>query len=276
VVKKVINLWALYARIDIMWLLKDFKNFFMCTVTDMVINLASITGVWLIAERFAGIGGLGKYQIIFMLGYSLAVGGVMNMMFNMNILYISRRIGRGQLDHLLIQPQPVWMSLLTEGFVPFSGSGVLLSGAGVLAYSLHKLEWTVSPLWLALLFICILLSSLVSLSYSFLWGSMAFYAPVAAEEVCTSISDLFSTLRNFPLGGLGKLWQTIMVSVLPVGLCAWYPSIALNHAEASAGVFVLAVLAAVYFALALIVFKRGMKHYVTKGSYRYHDRGHRR
>ena len=270
-----LRLWAFYARMDALWLLKDFRSFALYTVTDMIVNLASVAGVWLMAERFAGIGGWGKHQILFMLGYSLTVSGIMNMFFNWNIQYISRRIGRGQLDHVLIQPQPVWMTLLTEGFVPASGSGVLLTGAGLLVYSLFKLQWSISPVWLGALGVSLLLSTAVNLTYSFLWGSLAFYAPAAAEEVCTSVIDLFSTLRNFPLNGMGKLWQAIMVTVLPVGLCAWVPSLSLQYGRVYAGFFGVLLFAVIYLLLTWIVYRRGMKHYVTKGSYRYHDRGHR-
>ena len=42
-----------------------------------------------------------------------------DMFFGYNVRFISRRLGRGQFDHTLIQPQPVWMALLTEGFNPF-------------------------------------------------------------------------------------------------------------------------------------------------------------
>ena len=67
-----------------------------------------------------------------MLGYAALVRGLLDMGFSYNVLHISRRIGRGQMDHTLVQPQPVWMGLLTEGFMPFSGSWSLFTGIGIL------------------------------------------------------------------------------------------------------------------------------------------------
>ena len=74
--------------------------------------------------------------MLFLLGYALLVRGVIDTFFNYNVAFISRRIGRGQLDHMLVQPQPLWMALLTEGFAPFSGSGMLAArprSAGLVA-----------------------------------------------------------------------------------------------------------------------------------------------
>jgi ABC-2 type transport system permease protein len=276
VVRRIFRLWALYARMDVMWFFKDFKNFAVCTITDLIINLASVTGVWLLSERFAGIGSLGRPQILFMLGYSLTVSGIHNMFFNWNISHISRRIGRGQLDHVLIQPQPLWMSLLTEGFIPASGSIVLVTGAGFLTYASVQLGWIGNAAGILLLPAGLLLSTAVNLSYSFLWGCIAFYAPVAAEEVCTSIMDLFSGLRHFPLGGLGKIAQALLVSILPVGLCAWYPAVAFTTGRMLAGVGVMLAVTVILVTVTAILFGKGMEHYVQVGSYRYHDRGHRR
>lgn len=259
-----------------MWLFKDFTNFTVFTVTDLIINLASVTGVWLLSERFTGIGSLGRPEILFMLGYSLTANGINNMFFNWNISHISRRIGRGQLDHVLVQPQPVWLSLLTEGFIPASGSIVLAAGAGVLIYAACQLGWTDNPWGLLLLPVSLLLSTAVNLAYSFLWGCTAFYAPVAAEEVCTSIMDLFSGLRHFPLGGLGKIPQALLLSVLPIGLCAWYPAVVFTTGRLLTGVGLMLAVTAALAAITIILFRKGMEHYVRVGSHRYHDRGHRR
>ena len=107
---------------------RDFRFFLINIVSDIILNLAGVTAVFLLAERFEGIGLWSRDQIIFMLGYAALVRGFLDMGFSYNVLQISRRIGRGQMDHTLIQPQPVWMGLLTEGFMPFSGSWSLFTG----------------------------------------------------------------------------------------------------------------------------------------------------
>jgi len=100
---------------------RDLKTFLSWTVADGLLNIAAVSGMLLLAQRFAGIGPWTKYQVIFLLGYGAFTDGLVGTFFNYNVSFISRRIGRGQFDHTLIQPQPIWMSLLTEGFSPPSG-----------------------------------------------------------------------------------------------------------------------------------------------------------
>src|SRR5262245_56329604 len=111
---KLFRLWGLYARMDLLWVTRDLKMFLIWYTSDMVFSVASITGMLLLAERFSGIGDWNQAQIVFMLGYAAVAAGLVEVFFGYNVCMISRRLGRGQLDHTLIQPQPLWLSLLTE------------------------------------------------------------------------------------------------------------------------------------------------------------------
>ena len=120
--KGVFRLWKLYARMDLNWLLQDKATVLLVVITETLSNLSGMAGVLLLAVRFGGVGGLTADEILFMLGFFELADGLGWMLFgNYNVIHISRRIGRGQVDHMLIQPRPLWMQLLTEGFMPFSG-----------------------------------------------------------------------------------------------------------------------------------------------------------
>src|SRR5579859_2002662 len=149
--RKLPRLWVIQARLDLIWVLRDVKMFLMWTFADSVMTVAGVTAMWLLSERFGGIGHWTRLQVLFLLGYGAVVTGIVDTFFGFNVSYISRRVGRGQLDHTLIIPQPVWVSLLTEGFVPFSGSAILLPGAALLTWATHRLHLVSVPGWLALL-----------------------------------------------------------------------------------------------------------------------------
>ena len=109
---------ALYARMDWLFLTRDPASFLMWNVSDVVLSIASVAAMFLLAARFSGIGAWSQPQIVFMLGYAALVEGLVNLFFGYNVSFISRRLGRGQLDHTLIQPQPLWMSLIDGGIQP--------------------------------------------------------------------------------------------------------------------------------------------------------------
>jgi len=273
---RLLRLWRMYAALDFTLIMANMKLALVWYFSDMVINLASVTALLLLAERFAGIGAWTKDQVIFMLGYATTVSGLMNVLFGYNVLIISRRLGRGQLDHTLIQPQPIWVSLLTEGFMPFSGSSVLLPGIGLLAWSASRLSLAITPGWLALLLLNLAASSAILVSFSFLTGSLAFWAPRAAEEISSSSTRLLTQLKVFPLDGLSPALLGGLLSVLPVGFLAWYPSRALLGLNSASWAGWSTPLAALIFAAATsLIFGKGMRHYGRTGSQRYSNLGHR-
>ncbi|MDQ2995659.1 MAG: ABC transporter permease [Chloroflexota bacterium] len=266
----------MYAVLDFTFLMADLKLALTWYISDGIVNLASVTATLLLADRFAGIGVWGRYEVVFMLGYATVVSGLMNMLFGYNVLTISRRLGRGQLDHTLIQPQPIWLSLLTEGFMPFSGSPMLLPGVALLAWSASKLSLAITPGWLALLALNLAASSVIVLAFSFLWGSLAFWAPRAAEEISSSSIRLLYQLKGFPLDGLGPLLLSGMLTVLPVGFVAWYPCRALLGLDPSGWARWMTPLAALIFVIITSwIFRKGMRYYGSTGSQRYSSLGHR-
>jgi len=114
---------------DVLYLARGAQVALTYYISDLLIGLAAVTATFLLAQRFDGIGNWSRPQVLFMLGYALLVRAVIATFFNYNLAFISRRIGRGQLDHLLIQPQPLWTSFITEGFAPVTGTGMLLPAA---------------------------------------------------------------------------------------------------------------------------------------------------
>ena len=273
---RLLRLWRMYAALDLAFLIADLRLACLYISADLITNVAAVTGMLLLAERFAGIGPWSQQQVIFLLGYAALVGGLVNTFFGYNILVISRRVGRGQLDHSLIQPQPIWLSLLTEGFTPFSGSAMIIPGLVLLGWGGVGMGLTVTPGWLAMFALNLLGSAGAVLAFTFLWGSLAFWAPRATEEISSSALTLLDQLKAFPLDGMGPLLLGSLLSVVPVGFVAWYPSRALLGIDSAPwAAWVTPVAALVLGALATFCFQQGMKRYVRTGSQRYSTFGHR-
>ena len=199
-----------------------------------------------------------------------------------NTSMISRIIGRGQLDHVMIQPVPLWAELLAQGFSPLSGSSMLVCGIGLTAYAVRRLPLSATLPWLLLLLIYAVSSTILVLSVMVLLSCAAFYAPAAAEEIAQTGRDLFTSLKTYPLGTMNHSVKRLFLTLLPVGLAAWFPSELLLKAG-NGGLSAVLLLQACYLpaaALALslftiYVFKKGMKYYAVNGSPRYSGFGHR-
>ncbi|HLZ28168.1 MAG TPA: ABC-2 family transporter protein [Chloroflexota bacterium] len=275
--RRLVRLWALYGRMDLLFFARGPHTALPWYLSEVVVALAAVTATFLLAERFDGIGTWTRPQVYFLLGYALLVHGLIETFFSYNIAFISRRIGRGQLDHMFIEPLPLWMILLAEGFAPVGATSSLLPGVGLLLWAASQLHLAVGVAWWGLFLVNVVASMAVVLAFAFAWGSLAFWAPRAAEELNSSTYELSHQLAPFPLDGLSGIALASLVTVVPVGLVAWYPSRILLGLEAPPWAPALLPAAALAFvALATWIFRRGLRNYGRTGSTRYSDSGHRR
>ncbi len=275
--KGLFRLWKLYARMDLIWLLQDKATVLLVVITETLSNLSGMAGVLLLAVRFGGVGGLTADEILFMLGFFELADGLGWMLFgNYNVIHISRRIGRGQVDHMLIQPRPLWMQLLTEGFMPFSGCHGVFIGVILTGIAVARLDIALSPVWFLLLLYYLVIHIVLRLSQSFLYGSAAFYKSVACEEISSMILDMNNQLGRFPLFGLPGWLGTLLHTVLPIGLLAYFPALALlkDLGKPTELAFPF-VVASLFLTAALICFKKGLSHYAKYSCNRYKEMGHR-
>lgn len=274
---RIARLLALHARMDLLWVARSPRVAAAWYAAEAIVHTGLVASTFLLAERFDGIGPWSRDQVLFFLGYALVARGLVDVGFGWNVAFVSRRIGRGQLDHTLLQPQPLWMALATEGFSPASGSGMVLAGGAALAVAGSRLGFVAGVGDIAWLGVELLASTALILAFSYLWACLAFWAPRSAEEINSSTMRLLDQLRGLPLDGLGPAMTSVLVSAVPVGLVAWVPCRALLAEAPSAAELAAAPLAALAFALSTAaVFRRGLRQYGRIGSTRYLALGHRR
>jgi len=274
-IKILFRLYGQYAKMDLLWLLRDTRYFLLQLVSDAVTGICTVTGVFLLSVSFGDFSGMSREEILFMMGYSVFLDGIYTVFFiGNNTSMVSRIIGRGQLDHIMIQPVPLWTQLLAQGFSPFSGSPLLILGTGLSWYGAVRAGVAISPGWILLFLFYSVCSCLIMLSFLYLLSCTAFYSPAAAEEIAGTVRDLFSSLKTYPLGKMNKTVRGIFLTVIPIGLASWLPSLILLRTGEKGGFYIPAA-AAVLFTIALLFFKKGLKHYVLHGSPRYTGFGHR-
>jgi ABC-2 type transport system permease protein len=273
----ILRLYLLYAKMDLAWVLRDTKYAMMALLADTISNVSSVFSVFMLAWRFDGVGGMSKYEVLFMLGYITIMTGVILTFWSNNISHISRRIGRGQLEHMMIQPLSLPVQLITEGFYPFSGSSNLITGSVVMIIALNNLGITVTWWWVGSLILNLMITTLIILSQSYIFSSAAFYAPVAAEEISSYVIDLGGELSKYPLSGMPRGLAMPLLTILPTGLLGWFPTLALLGRPPLELPYIFPVTIAIaLFLIAQFTFRKGLKHYVKTGSNRYLPYGHRR
>ena len=275
--RRVIGLLAISAKIDLVWLLRDTKYAIAGISADIVSNIATVAGVYMIALRFGGIGGISVDEILFMMAYSTLVTGIFVLFGSGNNIHISRIIGRGQLEHLFIQPLPLPVQLLTNGFSPFTGSGNFITGMVLLVIAIQRLHLPISLWWFLALAANLAITMAIIVARSYLVSSLAFYAPVSAEEISSTAIDGTWFLSTFPLSGMPVFIQIPLLTIMPEGLMAWFPSLSLLGRPPLRLTGYYPMIYAMLLALtAGYIFRKGLRHYVQNGSNRYVPYGFRR
>ncbi len=271
------RLFAISAKMDLLWLLRDSKYAAIGILSDLIAGVATAAGVLLMALRFGGIGDMSADEVLFMLAYSNIVTGLYYIFCGSNNGHISRIIGRGQLDHLHIQPLSLKVQLLTSGFMPFSGSANLLVGAALLGVAARRLALPASLPWIACLVFYLFLTLAVIIALSYLFATVAFWAPVAAEEISSYVINATGRISTYPLSGMPKALQWSLMTLLPTGLMAWFPALSLlgkppmGLPGAYLPLFTLSLCLLAGFA-----FRKGLHYYAKKSSNRYLPYGYRR
>lgn len=275
--KQLGRLYRLYARMDLSWFLQDTRTCLIVIFAEWIGSIAGISGVLLLSVRFGGVGGLSTDEMLFLLSLSMLGDGVMSLFFSgFNTAHISRRLGRGQLDHMLIQPVPLWMQLLAESFLPVTSNSQLIFGIALMGFTLPKLSLALGVGWWLLLVGFLLVRVVLTLSLSYLVGVSAIWQPVACEEISSVMLELCGSLTSYPLAGLPAPLMLVLETVLPIALMVYLPALTLLGKAGGFLEWVWPFLLSVVFAsAATFAFRKGLKHYAKVGSRRYRNMGFR-
>ena len=273
-IRRYFELLKIYARMDLASLMRDMKFMAVVITADIVSNISSISGIFLLAWKFGGIGGMDRFEVLFMLAYGNIVMGFLNMMGGCNALFPSRIIGRGQWEHMFIMPLPYAVQL-TVGIFPFTGSSNLLSGIALLCVAVHNMDAVLPWWWLGALVFQLIVSMVIVVSLSYLFSSLAFYAPVQCEEISSTVIYSIEHTRTFPLSGMPLYIKYPLLTIFPAGLMAWFPTMIILGKTFVFANFYPAIFALIISFTSAYFFKKGFKFYVKKGINRYVSGGHR-
>jgi ABC-2 type transport system permease protein len=274
-VKRLLGLFSICMKMDLGALLRDTKFMIIAVIADIFADVSAISGIFLLAWKFDGIGGLDRYEILFMLAFGGIVHGMMAMFGQPNANVPSRIIARGQWEHMFIMPLPYGIQLIA-GFFPFTCSGGFISSVILMAVAVNNLSAALAWWWILLLIVNIFVGMVIVLGVSYLVSSFAFYAPVQCEELSSRTRDSLEYTGTFPLSGMPLYMKIPLLTIFPAGLTAWLPTLIILGKTPKLANLYPVIFAALVSLAASYFFKKGFRYYVKKGINRYHSMGHRR
>ena len=175
---------------------------------------------------------------------------------------------------MFIMPLPYGVQL-TVGIFPFTGSGSLLTGIAILCVAVRHLETHLPWWWPIALILLLAISMIIMTALSYLFSSLAFYAPVQCEEISSTVIYSMEHTMTFPLSGMPRYIRYPLLTIIPAGLTAWLPTMILLGKATTPECFYPALFALLVSLAATYFFRKGFRYYVQKGINRYVSGGHR-
>lgn len=237
------NLRAAYALRGSFWL----------SVAFMILNNLIFFTVWLIYfHRFETVNGWNLADMSLLYGIVsfawglevAAAGGLRN---------LAQTISDGDLDGFLVQPKPALLYVAASRSFP-SGFGDMLSGTFLIAMSGY-----VSPASAPLIVLVLASSCVIFCATSVIAHSLAFWLG-AINSLAREFSDFLIMFSGNPQTIYTGFLRVLLFTILPAGFIGYLPVEAIRAlapgklAGALAG-------AAIYGALALWTFRRGLARY---------------
>jgi len=226
----------------------------------MTVNLLLIAVIY---QHTATIAGWNEYQMILLVGTSLLVQRLLMGFFWTNLFEMARNIRTGAFDFFLAQPgHPLFMASTRK----LDPDGLLNSfvAVGVIIYAARKLGLHPSG-WDLVLYAGMILAGLV-IHYSILVLTMSLtFWLKSAQGIEGSYFTLaeFGRLPREAFHGIGRL---LFVWLLPVVVVSNGPARTLLHGFQPRWTLWLLAFAAIWLALAVTVFNRGLRRYASASS----------
>jgi ABC-2 type transport system permease protein len=171
------------------------------------------------------------------------------------VLHLGRFIDEGDLDTLLTQPRPVLLYAVGMRSQP-AGVGDLISGLIFIAWS-GQVAWQMVPLLVA----AIVASAVVAVASAVVFFSLAFWLG-KIETAARLLWDLLITFSLYPEPLFGGLLRVALFTILPAGFVGYVP-VRLLQTPSLLHLFLLAIGAGAYLAVAVLVFDRGLRRYAS-------------
>lgn len=250
-VKDQIKVIFLFLKYNIMKQMTN-KVTFITNIVFMILNNASFIIQWIILFSLKEeIGGYTIRQVILLWGMASSVYGLAHLVFH-KAFEISDFIMNGKLDAFLVQPQNVFLSVVTSE-TSISAIGDLIYGyICVCIYGL-----TIKNLILFTIFT--LTGGMILAAFASMIGCISFWI-VKGDILADSLTGIMVNLATYPGTIFKKAVKIILYTVIPVGIANYMPVDTILNFNVINFIIIIGFAIAITL-LAFFVFNRGLKRY---------------
>lgn len=258
-----LQIWLASARYSLTRTLMFRFDFFLWSTVELVwmaVNLLLITVIYGHTDQIAG---WTKYELMLLVGTAMLVQRLLFGFFWSSLFETARNIRSGHFDFFLAQPGNIMFMATTRKIDADSLINSFVA-MGVVIYAVTQLQLHPSVLDIALYVVMVLCGLLIHYSALVLTVALAFWI-TSAQGIEGSYFTLFEFSR-LPRQAFKGIANVIFVWALPAVIVSNIPAETLLHGVTPLNLLWLFATAVFWFAIAVIVFHRGLRRYSSASS----------
>ncbi|HET9988855.1 MAG TPA: ABC-2 family transporter protein [Kofleriaceae bacterium] len=260
--REALALYGRYVAISLRAQLVYRATFVMKTVGYLLVTAIEFFGIWALFSRFGTLGGWSLRDVALLYGstdVAFAIADATGRGFDK----FGTILKAGDFDRMLLRPRSPVLQLL--GYeLQLMRIGRLSQGLVVLAWAGTALAWT--PATVALLIASIIGTTCTFLGLVILQATSAFWT-IETLEVWNAFTYGGNYAAQYPMAIYRRWFQRFFTVIIPLALTSYYPARAILGRDELGAIHVLGPVAGVAFlALALGVFRIGVRHHASTGT----------
>lgn len=258
------QIWLASARYSIVRSLMFRGDFIIWSLVELFWMTVNVLTISVIYEHTQSIANWSKYEMILLVGTSMLIQRFLMGFFWSSIFEMGRNIRTGNFDFFLAQPGNIMFMATTRKLDPDGLANSVLA-AGVVIYAAHKLN--LHPSFLDVTLYALMVFSGLVIHYSMLVLSISLVFWLTSAQGVEGTYFALTEFSRLPQAAFkGIVSRVLFVWILPVVVVSNAPASTILHGFHWSWVAWLFGAAAVWFALAVFVFHRGLRRYTSASS----------
>lgn len=236
-------------------------------IGGFIYQLTGFIVVWIIVDRFDGLGGWTLPEITFLYGMRLTAHGIYYACFS-QMFDLDRVLITGEFDRYLVRPMSPLLQLFTRK-LRVNCFGDLIGGAVLLAFAAAGagIDWSLAAV--ALLIAAVFGGALIEGAVQVAMGSLAFRF-LNATAMRAATNEVFNLYGNYPMTMFPRVLEYLLTFALPVAFVAFFPATTILGRTEELSVapwigWLAPLLGVVPFTLAVRIWAAQSRHYQSSG-----------
>lgn len=258
-----LHIWLASVRYSLVRTMMFRFDFFLWSMVELFWMAVNVMMIAVIYRHTSSIAGWSKYEMLLLVGTSMLIQRFLMGFFWSSIFEVSRNVRTGNFDFFLVQPGNVMFMATTRKLDP-DGLANSVIAAALVAYSAKQLG--LHPGVGGILLYAFLVGCGLVIHYSILVLTMSLSFWITSAQ---GVEGSYFTLTEFsrlPREAFRGFASMLFVWALPVVVVSNAPARVLLHGFDPRWAAWLFAVALAWFALAVIVFHRGLKRYSSASS----------